>query len=171
MGFRAGSIPFSGDNRKVHRVLSLVLESAVKDGRLVRNVAEGASLPRVVQTERRYLTHPEVQALADECGPYRLVVLFLAYTGVRFGEMAALRVERLDLFAAPSDHLRIGDVGPRRADVGHAERSRAARGADPPLPGRRTGRARRRQGTPSVSWCSPGSRVEPSGRRCSNAPC
>ncbi|HVT21226.1 MAG TPA: site-specific integrase, partial [Mycobacteriales bacterium] len=28
---------------------------------------------------------------------YRLVVLFLAYTGVRFGEMAALRVEQLDL--------------------------------------------------------------------------
>src|SRR5205085_2303065 len=28
---------------------------------------------------------------------YRLVVLFLAYTGVRFGEMAALRVARLDL--------------------------------------------------------------------------
>lgn len=28
---------------------------------------------------------------------YRLVVLFLTYTGVRFGEMAALRVSRLDL--------------------------------------------------------------------------
>lgn len=28
---------------------------------------------------------------------YRLVVLFLAYAGVRFGEMAALRVSRLDL--------------------------------------------------------------------------
>ena len=28
---------------------------------------------------------------------YRLVVLFLSYTGVRFGEMAALRVARLDL--------------------------------------------------------------------------
>ena len=28
---------------------------------------------------------------------YRLAVLFLAYTGMRFGEMAALRVGRLDL--------------------------------------------------------------------------
>ena len=27
---------------------------------------------------------------------YRLIVLFLAYTGVRFGEMAALRVRRVD---------------------------------------------------------------------------
>jgi integrase len=28
---------------------------------------------------------------------YRLIVLFLAYTGLRWGEMAALRVGRLDL--------------------------------------------------------------------------
>ncbi len=32
-----------------------------------------------------------------DCETYRLVVLFLAYTGVRFGEMAALKVGRLDL--------------------------------------------------------------------------
>jgi hypothetical protein len=32
-----------------------------------------------------------------QCETYRLVVLFLAYTGVRFGEMAALRVGRIDL--------------------------------------------------------------------------
>ncbi len=83
--------------RKVHRVLSLVLTSAVKDGRLVRNPAAGVNLPRVVESERRYLTHEQVHALAAAAGAYRLVVLFLAYTGVRFGELAALRVDRLDL--------------------------------------------------------------------------
>lgn len=83
--------------RKIHRVLSLILAFAVKDGRLVRNVAEGVSLPRVVSGDRRYLDHAQVAALADKCGDeYRLVVLFLAYTGVRFGEMAALRVGRVD---------------------------------------------------------------------------
>ena len=40
--------------RKVHRVLSQVLGSAVRDGRLVRNVAEGVALPRVQSKERRY---------------------------------------------------------------------------------------------------------------------
>jgi integrase len=35
--------------------------------------------------------------LANEAGEYRLAVLFLAYTGGRFGEMAALRVKNLDL--------------------------------------------------------------------------
>jgi integrase len=37
-----------------------------------------------------------VRQLADLCGRYRLVVLVLAYTRARFGEMAALRVGRLD---------------------------------------------------------------------------
>ena len=100
--------------QKVHNVLSLVLEMAVKDGRLSRNVAQGVNLPRVAKQEHLYLTHEQVEALANECGfptdpsrhatydtrtnaMYRLVVLFLAYTGVRFGEMAALKVARLDL--------------------------------------------------------------------------
>jgi integrase len=83
--------------RKVHRVLSMILAYAVKDGRLAVNPAAGVSLPRVRQTEKRYLTHEQAAELADACGSeYRLVVLFLAYTGLRWGEMAALRVHRLD---------------------------------------------------------------------------
>lgn len=83
--------------RKVHRVLSLMLKTAVKDGRLVRNPADHVNLPRVVEGELRFLDHVQVGSLADQCGDMGLVVLFLAYTGVRFGEMAALRVSRLDL--------------------------------------------------------------------------
>ena len=99
---------------KIHRVLSLILEMAVKDGRLARNVATGVNLPRLRKPEHRYLTHDQVDELAVATGyppdpskhssmdtrtneTYRLVVLFLAYTGVRFGEMAALRLSRLDL--------------------------------------------------------------------------
>jgi integrase len=82
---------------KVYRTLSQILDLAVRDGRLVRNPAAGVSLPRVVATERRYLSHAQLHALAAECGHYRLAVLFAGYTGVRFGELAALRVGRLDL--------------------------------------------------------------------------
>jgi integrase len=82
---------------KVHRVFSLLLKRPVKDGRLGRNPAEEINLPRVETSERRYLTHDQVRALAEECSVHRLVVLFLAYTGLRFGEMAALWVGRLDL--------------------------------------------------------------------------
>jgi len=99
--------------RKVHRVLSQVLGTAVKDGRLARNVAEDVSLPRVRSKERLYLTHAQVTDLADACAAVpvskyastttadrsanRLLVLFLAYTGLRWGELAGLRVGRLDL--------------------------------------------------------------------------
>jgi integrase len=38
-----------------------------------------------------------VRELATYCGQQELTVLFLTYTGVRFGEIAALRVGRLDL--------------------------------------------------------------------------
>lgn len=55
------------------------------------------NLPRVLAAEQRYLTHQQVNALAVACRQYRLVVLFLGYTGVRWGELAALRVGRLDL--------------------------------------------------------------------------
>ncbi len=83
--------------RKVHGVLSLILASAVRDGRLARNPSEGISLPRIVTAEHAYLTHEQVDDLADACREYGLAVLFLAYTGIRFGELAALRVGRLDL--------------------------------------------------------------------------
>ena len=61
------------------------------------NPAAGVSLPRVQEPEKRFLSHRQVHELADACGDdYRLVVLFLAYTGLRWGEMAALRVHRVD---------------------------------------------------------------------------
>lgn len=83
--------------RKVHRVLSMALAYAVKDGRLAVNPAAGVSLPRVSESEKRFLTHRQVHDLADLCGDdYRLAVLFLAYTGLRWGEMAALRIGRVD---------------------------------------------------------------------------
>ena len=99
--------------RKIHRVLSLVLTLAVRDGRLIRSPAADIKLPRPQSLEQRYLTHEQVHELARAAaGPaspskhrrlderrndqYRLIVLFLAYTGVRFGEMAALRVRRID---------------------------------------------------------------------------
>jgi hypothetical protein len=42
-----------------------MVKTAVKDGRLARNPATEINLPRVVATERRYLTHEQVHALAQ----------------------------------------------------------------------------------------------------------
>lgn len=83
--------------RQTHRVFALLLGLAVRDGGLARNPAAGVPLPRAVRAEQVYLTHAQVDELANAAGEYRIAVLFLAYTGVRFGEMAALRVRNLDL--------------------------------------------------------------------------
>jgi integrase len=83
--------------RQIHRVFSLVLALAVRDGRLARNPADGVPLPRATRGEQVFLTHDQLDALADAAGRERLVILFLGYTGVRYGEMAALRVRNLDL--------------------------------------------------------------------------
>jgi integrase len=83
--------------KKIHRVMSMLLGWAVADDRLAKNPADRISLPRVRQAEKRFLTHEQVAALAEAVGPdYRLVVLFLGYTGLRWGEMAALRAHRVD---------------------------------------------------------------------------
>lgn len=83
--------------RQAHRVFSLLLALAVRDGRLTRNVAAGVRLPRVGRAEKVFLTHAQVAELAAAAEPYGLIVRVLAYTGLRWGELAALRVRRVDL--------------------------------------------------------------------------
>jgi integrase len=82
--------------RQAHRVLALVLTLAVRDGRIPRNPTTGVPLPRAVRAEPRFLTREQVEQLADAAEEYGDVVRLLAYTGLRFGEMAALRVRRID---------------------------------------------------------------------------
>src|SRR3954464_187957 len=82
--------------RHAHRILHMILNTAVDDGRLVRNPASRVKLPRDRRREKRFLSHAEVAALADAAGPDRLIILVLAYCGLRFGELAALRVRNVD---------------------------------------------------------------------------
>ena len=83
---------------QAHGRLSQVLDFAVRTKRLAANPAKGVELPRVVSKRDRALSHDEVAALvaaADEgFGP---ILLTLGYTGMRFGELAALRVADVNL--------------------------------------------------------------------------
>ena len=83
--------------RYAHRVLALILEDAVRDGRLPRNPAHGVRLPRVVSSEKTFLSHQQVADLAAAAGSYGTLVNVLAYTGLRWGEAAGLRAGRVDL--------------------------------------------------------------------------
>lgn len=95
---RLSAVGLSGSSvRQCHRVLSLILTDAVRAKRLQSNPAEGVELPRAAKPEKRFLSAVEVSRLVDACGHDGLIVQTLAYTGLRFGELAALRVRRVNL--------------------------------------------------------------------------
>jgi integrase len=86
--------------RWVHSVLKMSLDFAIDDGLLPsRNPAARTKFPPPRHTSHTYLSTTEVAALADACGAQGDVVLLLAYTGLRFGELVGLRVEDVDLHA------------------------------------------------------------------------
>ncbi|ADG97577.1 integrase family protein [Segniliparus rotundus DSM 44985] len=78
-------------------VLRMVLNMAVEDRRIPRNPCAGIKAPRRAHKQRGYLTHAQVEQLAQAVSLRPEVVRFLAYTGLRWGEMAALRVENFDM--------------------------------------------------------------------------
>ncbi|MBN7385442.1 tyrosine-type recombinase/integrase [Mycobacteroides abscessus] len=80
-----------------YHVLSMTLGTAVDEKRIATNPADGVKLPKRGNTDRHYLSDEQVVALSLSCARDGLVVLFLAYTGLRWGEMAALRVRDLDM--------------------------------------------------------------------------
>ena len=82
--------------RQIYFVFSMMMKFAIRDGRVSRNPCEAVQLPRIVRKRRSYLTHMQVHRLAAECGEYGDLVLFLAYTGLRWGEMTGLKIGRVD---------------------------------------------------------------------------
>lgn len=80
---------------RAYGILAGILDTAVKDRRLASNPARGLTLPKKASKSKVYLTHAQVQQLAD-ASTYPTLVLFLAYTGLRWGEATGLRVKHLD---------------------------------------------------------------------------
>ena len=84
--------------RKAYHLLASALNLAVSDSLIPRSPAVGASLPKVEHHEMRFLDADEIEALADAIDPrYRTLILAAAYTGLRFGELAALETRHLDM--------------------------------------------------------------------------
>ena len=78
-------------------VLSGVLEDAMTDRRIpVNPLRDKLKIPARIERPHKYLTHEQVRALASE-SKHPQIVLTLAYTGIRWGELAGLRVMHLDL--------------------------------------------------------------------------
>ena len=92
-----------GSVAQVRHVLRSILGLAVKSGAIRHNPVQGARIPRATRKEMHFLTPEQVADLAAEVASggryptYGLLVRFTAWTGLRAGEVAGLRVGRLDL--------------------------------------------------------------------------
>jgi len=86
----------------VHRTLSQALAHAVNAGVLFKNPAEQVKPPRPLRKEIAILSKPEIATLlrASEGTRLYLPVLIAVTTGVRRGELLALRWSDIDLKAA-----------------------------------------------------------------------
>lgn len=99
--------------RKIHFVLAGIMQLAVKSKRLSANPAKGVELPRAKSKEKKYLNVQQVETMAKAAGvvatgaprrashtgrdQYRLAIYVLAYCGLRWSEIAAMRVFSVDL--------------------------------------------------------------------------
>jgi len=93
-------------------VMSAALDHAVRSGRLRSNPARGLGLPRIQCRDYVFLTHDQLRDLSAEAGSWRVLVLLLGYTGLRWGEATALRVCDIDLARRRIDVRRaFSDVG------------------------------------------------------------
>ena len=81
----------------VHGVLAAILDTAVEEHRIPANPARGIPLPRRETPDHNYLTHLQARQLAYEVSKHPEIVMLLVYTGMRWGEMAALRPRDVDL--------------------------------------------------------------------------
>jgi integrase len=84
--------------RKAYQLLAAALDAAVEYGLIGRSPCRGVTLPKPEATaDIRYLEASEINLLAEAIDHrYSAMVLTAAYTGLRFSELRALRVDRFE---------------------------------------------------------------------------
>lgn len=80
-----------------YSILIGILDRAVRARKILGHAARGVDLPKKRESKRSYLTHHQVDLLARNAGTHSTMIYTLAYTGMRWGEMAGLKVSSVDL--------------------------------------------------------------------------
>jgi integrase len=113
--------------RRCYDVLRAIFNYAVGSDVIARSPCRGVKLPAVESESRRVVTPDELGRLADEVGPDNAPMVYLgALLGLRWGEVAGLRVARIDFLAGTIDvaeQLTRGEhgravLGPPKSDAG-----------------------------------------------------
>ena len=85
------------------KALRLVMAAAQGAGAMKVNPCDGVKIGKTTRREMHFLTAEQVSELAAEMGDYSTMIFFAAYTGMRAGEIEALRVSRLNLLKGTVD--------------------------------------------------------------------
>ena len=89
----------------IRKVLRAILGRAVKAGKIAANPAVGVDVQKAEHREPRTLSGEELDRLVEAVPDrYRGLVLVAAYSSLRWSELVAFRVDRLDL---PRDRIRV----------------------------------------------------------------
>ncbi|WP_324738840.1 tyrosine-type recombinase/integrase [Mycobacterium sp. 5-140-3-2] len=85
--------------RVIHafQVVDQVLNYAIRSRYIAVNPADGVHLPRKASRRDKALSHEQIRSLADAAGELSTVVYVLGYGGMRYGELAALRVNNVQV--------------------------------------------------------------------------
>ena len=92
------SIKVSPKTKKNHLiVISQMFKQSVREGDLVQNPCEFATLPKITTAMRhRPLTADDLEAIFKNANEWKLYFAALLYTGLRAGDVALLRYEHID---------------------------------------------------------------------------
>lgn len=83
--------------RQAQSLLNRLMKAAVRSRHITFNPVVGAPLPSLPRQEKRFLSPAEIDHLAARIDPdYRTWLYTMAWTGLRFGEAAALRRRHVD---------------------------------------------------------------------------
>lgn len=83
--------------RKTLQIIKSILEIAVNNDFVVKNVANSIKIPTFKSKEKKPLTIEEQTQIENSTNKYRDLFVFLLYTGLRKGEVAALTWDDIDL--------------------------------------------------------------------------
>jgi integrase len=90
--------------RRCYDVLRAIFNYAVESDVIARSPCRAVKLPAVESGPRHVITADELAVLAEEVGPANAPMVYLgALLGLRWGEVAGLRVGRVDFLAGTID--------------------------------------------------------------------
>jgi integrase len=101
--------------RKIYHLMSASMKAAALARKIPATPCLSIELPRLPPPDERYLTHDEVDAVVHFMDPkWATLILLLAGTGLRWGEMVGLHWQRVHLDAQRIDVTMAWDTKRRR---------------------------------------------------------